>query len=373
MGGALAQTHRSRNTFAQITARTFLEALQQGPFPQGTSACDATSVVHTDDAPTDFEDPVATAKRAQLAVQVGSVALPAAGSAALPVVIRQAHAETATCATVGRRTAAAILSGVQSGTIMQAAVAALRRNPLLEEVVFSFRFQCGDVVECTTADILRQVVKSAHKVCATLQEFTSWRYEQVAFPCMRWCFDQAAEAKPTHVSSFGSTHYWLALPSSDVDVCLVFQAGRNIKAALKLLVDAALSRNGKTSGQTPGCFFDVALEIPNSTMTWQMRFRSVNFDILGVHASRAAHRSVRSSDLMKLMMDQRKGQPGLLVGVMIFKLLAHRLNFVQRHYTSRGQKFKAIALVFSLWRFSIRCPGIVHKQLLQRLEWCCWC
>jgi hypothetical protein len=112
------------------------------------------------------------------------------------------------------------------------------------------------------------------------------------------------------------------------------------------LIDAALQRNGKASGQAPGCFFAVAQEIHSSTMTWQMMFRSVSFDILGIHASRAAHRSVSSSDLLKLMMDQRKGQPGLLVGVMMFNLLAYHLNFVQRQLTSLGTKFKSITLVF---------------------------
>jgi hypothetical protein len=148
-------------------------------------------------------------------------------------VIWQADAETATCATVGRRTAAEILSDVQSAAILDAAVTALKRNPLLEEVEFSRRF-AGDLYECINEDLLDQVVASAHKICAALQEYTSWRYENVTLPCMIWCIDQATDAQPTQVSTFGSSHYSLDLPSSDVDVCLVFQVGRNIKAALML-------------------------------------------------------------------------------------------------------------------------------------------
>ena len=118
---------------------------------------------------------------------------------------------------------------VQSGdSELDAAVAALSGPPPLAEEDLASWF-VDAVVQQPPEDLLRRVVVSADEVFAAVRELTDWRFDEVVSPCVEWCLEQVREASPRSVSIFGSTHYGLPLPSSDFDVCLVLQVGRNIR------------------------------------------------------------------------------------------------------------------------------------------------
>ena len=361
-GGPSTRSHLSRCAFEQITARTFLDTFKHGPLYQGpTSPPSATSVMRTADAPADFKDPSATAHPSQSARQVAVgvaarqvVTLPQAVSA-YPPQHSPAVVPVATRVPILRRLIAHHYAqtlgdvrdnfNVQSGDRkLDAAVAALDVSPLLAEEVFA----CGvrdEVVQQTPEDLFRRVATSATKVFAAVQEFTDWRFDQVVSPCAEWC-GEVLKVFPSTVTLFGSTHYGLPLASSDVDMCIVFPAGRKIQAALTPLMDAAREAASKTYGWPPGCFSAVALEIPDRTWTLQLKYRSVSVDIMGTHVARSSEGSVRATDLLKFMMEQRRERPGFVEAVLMFKLIAHHLRFVQWHLESRGPQFKAISLVY---------------------------
>ena len=179
------------------------------------------------------------------------------------------------------------------------------------------------------------------RVVAELNSHAAWRFTTVVQPCMEWCFENArALLNGVDVSPFGSCSYSLSLATSDFDVAVVLAPGRSGVEWLDQLRTVARSdcRASRISDHTPP-----------STQTLQLKFLSVWADIHPVKAARSADYACLSSDLLKLMVEQRARCAAGLHAVLTFKLLCHHLRLCQRHMETRGSQFKAIVLCFFAW------------------------
>ena len=172
-----------------------------------------------------------------------------------------------------------------------------------------------------------------------LRAFTDWRVYTVMVPFVQWVEKALEHNPPLSVGFFGSSTYSLALPSSDFDVVVVLQAGRNGKETLHHLYEKAKADSRFTRVS------------PAHTSTLQIKFRAVWVDCKTVKVSRSADSACFSTDMCKLMMDQRAKKEGFVLGVLSFKLLAHHLNFLHKHMKTKGALFKAIALSF--WAIAV--------------------
>ena len=169
-----------------------------------------------------------------------------------------------------------------------------------------------------------------------LRKYVELRFATVLAPFKRWIEETVKENPPLSVDFFGSATYQLALATSDYDIVLVLQAGRNGIDTLSDIWEGA-----KQDGR-----FTRVLATFKRTSTLQMKFCDVWVDVTYAKVSRSANSACATSDLLKLMMEQRSHKAGFVLGVLTFKLLAHHLNFLHKHMKAKGEKFKAITLCF---------------------------
>ena len=185
------------------------------------------------------------------------------------------------------------------------------------------------------------VAHSAANFLKSILEFCDWRAGAVVEPCCAWLREELASWTPMSVSMFGSGSYYLELPSSDFDVCVMLHAGRNTNDFMKHLK--------KLCNESP---LFTCTSGPGDTDTYMTKFMSVWVDIRLVKCSRAMDGACQSSDRMKLLIESRMKLPDFKQrpeSVHMFKLFAHKTNILHRHMTRRGGKFKAICLCFWAW------------------------
>jgi predicted nucleotidyltransferase len=183
------------------------------------------------------------------------------------------------------------------------------------------------------------------QVAIKIQEYTTWRLESVVALFLRYCTEATASEKPLSIGTFGSTHYGLALPTSDIDVVIITAPGRDGAQMLeRVKADAAALAKQTGDG---GSFSAVARTVPERTQTLRLKYRSLCIDLTSVPISRASNKAVASTDMLKFMLEQRGGgQTALVQSILVFKLLMHHLEASQWHERARGQKFKAISISF---------------------------
>ena len=177
---------------------------------------------------------------------------------------------------------------------------------------------------------LELVNQKAENAAQSMRTFIAWQEEEVTRPCVDWLNENLASWAPRSIALFGSHSYGLPLPSSDFDLAVVLGAGRGAKAFLQ-----DLAAQAKVSNQ----FSRAQLGVMT---TCQPKCRGVWVDIKPVRASRSADGACQSSDLMKLLIDDRRSVRGdfhdRLLAVRLFKLICHQLKVVQRHMESRGRR-----------------------------------
>lgn len=163
---------------------------------------------------------------------------------------------------------------------------------------------------------------SVTRVVAELKSHAAWRFTTVVQPCMEWCYRNAkALFNWVDVSPFGSCSYYLSLGSSDSDVAIVLAPGRGGKELLDHLRTVARSdsRATRISAYT------------GEHTTLQLKFLTVWVDIHPVKVARSADTACLSSDLLKLMVEQRGPCAAGFHAVLAFKLLCHHLRLCQHH------------------------------------------
>ena len=227
---------------------------------------------------------------------------------------------------------------------LDVAVADLNRRPSLADPVLVGREIYQEVVTTTKSALLNSVAASATKVAGCIQDYSDWRVQHVVVPFLRYCTEVTASDKPVSIGTFGSTHYGLPLPTSDIDAVIITAAGRNGLQMLERLREDAAQRAKQYSDG--GCFSAVERTIPKQTHTLQLKYRSLWIDVVSVPISRASERSVAATDLLKLMLEQRWRRTGLAQSILVFKLLMHHLEVIQWHKYTRGMKFKAISISY---------------------------
>ena len=224
------------------------------------------------------------------------------------------------------------------------AVADLNRRPPLADPVLVGREIYEEVVTRTESAVLNFVAASATQVACEIQEYTTWRVQEVVVPFLRYCAQVTASDKPLSIGMFGSTHYGLPLPTSDIDVVIITAPGRDrLQMLERVREDAAQRAKQYCDG---GSFSAVERTIPKQTHTLQLKYRSLWIDLLPVAISRASERSVAATDMLKFMLEQRRRRTGLPQSILVFKLLMHHLEVIQWHKCARGMKFKAISLSY---------------------------
>ena len=382
-GHSGVRSHLSRNVFEQISARLFLESLEQGPFEQGAgSASDGTTVVQrVDDAPAVTPAEESAPSRPPKPRPASQPPAPSRPAPALAVARPEPEPEPASIRWRNRQATQPVLSVVApaarpsstpspanaiavtrairtaaqtSGDIrdnfdiksgnpeLDAAVARVSRLPPPAEPV-PFTRKVFEYVQ-TRKVFTRWVADSATNVANEIQQHITWRLGTVVEPFLRYCAQATASERPLEIGTFGSTHYGLALPTSDIDVVIITAAGRNGVQMLERVKEHAAAL-AKQAGPE-GCFSQVKATIPPQTQTLQLKYRSVWVDVRSLAISRASDKPVASTDLLKYMLEQRSNRPALAQSILVFKLVMHHLEVIQWHTSARGQKFKAISISF---------------------------
>ena len=186
-------------------------------------------------------------------------------------------------------------------------------------------------------DVCSALTSAVSRAVAVLREHRDWRLKNVISPCLAWCRDKAEAWDPIEVGVFGSTQYGLCLASSDFDIALVVRPGCDWLRMLKHLLKVA-TRDSRTTCHTK--------EVAEGMRTLKLEFFGICVDIQSVRASRSADTACCSTDLLKLMLEERRAVVGAVEAVHAFKLLAHHLHLCQHHMEHRRAQFKAISLCF---------------------------
>ena len=201
---------------------------------------------------------------------------------------------------------------------------------------------------CSDIDVLLRIQNQIVKNDKKITKFLHWQEDEVIKPCIAWLQENMSEFAPSSITLFGSHSYEFPLPSSDFDVAVVLDAGRNIPEFLKTLL--ARSKNSPEFTQTK-------LGVQK---TYQPKFRGVPVDIKPVKPSRASDSACQSSDLVKFLLDSADGNVAAdrVLAVRAFKMICHALRITQWHQKEpRGVKFKTISIVFWAWAILEQTPG----------------